>query len=150
MKTILKELFYVPKHAKVSDKTMLTKVIISVIIIICCLATMSLSAYAFFSYEVTSVSNVIKSAKYNISITVYDSFNEQIEVISDGLFAYKVSLNANKEYTVKIKAYGTAQTGFCIVTASGCENIYHTRQLGVTQNERFDEILFTVKPTAET
>lgn len=64
------ELFYIPKHAKISDKAMLIRAAVTVVIMVVCLAAMSITAYAYFSCSVTSGSNIIKSANFDATISV--------------------------------------------------------------------------------
>jgi hypothetical protein len=59
VKEIFDELFYIPKHQKIREKTMLTRVAVSITIIVICLAAMGISAYAFFSHSIASNSAIL-------------------------------------------------------------------------------------------
>ena len=142
MKKLFKEFFYVPKYGKVREKVMLMHVTMSVVIIVMCLAAMSLSAYAYFSYNVTSGFNTIKSANFetSVSIRVTDSDGKAVDTpkpITTNYKLYKIAdLKAGEWYTVTVTPTerSTAKTGFIIVTATGCNEIYHTQQLGIDEN----------------
>ena len=51
-------------------------------------------------------------------------------VTSIGGGKYTAILQAGKSYTVTLAPGGTAKTGFCVLTAVGCSDTYHTCQLG--------------------
>ncbi len=142
MKKLFKEFFYVPKYGKVREKVMLMHVAMSVVIIVMCLAAMSLSAYAYFSYNVTSGLNTIKSANFetSVSIQITDSDGKAVDApkpITTNYKLYKIAdLKLGEWYTVTVTPTerSTAKTGFIIVTATGCNEIYHTQQLGIDEN----------------
>lgn len=75
MKELYNEFFHIPKHGKVREKVMLMRTAITVVIMIVCLAAMSITAYAYFSYNVTSGSNTIKAANFDALITITDENN---------------------------------------------------------------------------
>lgn len=142
MKKLFKEFFYVPKYGKVREKVMLMHVAMSVVIIVMCLAAMSLSAYAYFSYNVTSGLNTIKSANFetSVSIQITDPDGKAVDTskpITTNYKLYKIAdLKVGEWYTVTVTPTerSTAKTGFIIVTATGCNEIYHTQQLGIDEN----------------
>lgn len=133
MRKLYNEFFYVPKYGKIREKVMLTRVVMTVMIVIMCLAAMSITAYAYFSYNVTSASNVIKAANFEakVSIQISDSNNELVTMEQLNAKTQVATLYAGKEYSVTVEKAGTAQTGFCVISATGC-NIekYHTQQIG--------------------
>ena len=129
MRKLYNELFYIPKHAKVSDKNMLARIALSVSIAVACLIAMGFSAYAYFSCSVTSASNVIKGANFDATVSVVSEATGEDVVLQTENGLQKVTLTAGT-YTVNISKAdtSTAQTGFCIITINGVD--YHTRQLG--------------------
>ena len=140
MRKLYNEFFYIPKHGRVREKVMLTRIAITVTIVIMCLAAMSFTAYAYFSYNITSGSNIIKAAHFEtkVSIQITDENEEAVDInpITSNYQTYKVGLDAGKIYTVTITptANSTAKTGFVVITANGCEKTYHTQQLGIDTN----------------
>jgi len=140
VRKLYNEFFYIPKHGKVREKVMLTRVAMTVMIVIMCLAAMSFTAYAYFSYNISSGSNIIKAAHFEtkVSIQITDENGEAVDInpITSNYQTYKVGLDAGKIYTVTITPTenSTAKTGFVVITANGCEKTYHTQQLGIDTN----------------
>lgn len=137
MRELYNEFFHISRHGKIREKVMLVRVVMTVVIIVACLAAMSITAYAYFSYDVTSGSNTIKSAYFetNVSVTITDENVTSLDInpVTDNYQTQKVELKAGKQYTVTIAptTNSNAKTGFVVVTADGCNEIYHTQQLGV-------------------
>ena len=130
MRKLYNEFFYIPKHGKIREKVMLTRLISTITIVIVCLAAMSITAYAYFSYNITSSFNTIKAAHFeaNVVITITDSNNVPVTVTKSGK-AKTANLEAGK-YTIELsKGDCTAQTGFCILTID--DKSYFTDQIGV-------------------
>lgn len=159
MRKLYNEFFYIPKHGKVREKVMLTRIAMTVTIVIMCLAAMSITAYAYFSYNITSGSNTIKAASFYTDVTVQITAedgtavdNSQITPITSDHKSHSAELSANKTYTITVKHNdrSTAQTGFVIVTAEGCETRYHTQQLGRDGNGNTNTITFKLTPGANT
>lgn len=152
MKKLLKELFYVPKYGKVREKVMIVQVAMSVSIIVMCLAAMSLSAYAFFSYNVTSASNTIQAANFEATVQIADENGEPVAVTPGGDNTHTAELKANTEYSITLQATdrSTAKTGFVIITAENCDSKYHTEQLGKDSNGNAETVTFWLKPNATT
>ena len=128
MKSIYDEYFRIPKEGdgKITDKVMLVKVAQIVVTMIVCLIAMSLSAYAYFSHNVTSGVNIIQSADFGLNVSVKDSTDTEVPIGSDGLYVL-----GNGEYTVTLEKKGTASTGFGVieVTVGANTTKYHTQQL---------------------
>ena len=155
MRELYNEFFYIPKHGKIREKVMLTRIVSTIAIVIMCLAAMSITAYAYFSYNITSGSNTIKAASFYTDVTVQitDANGNEVEVItSDYVSHLAKGLEANKTYFVTLKhtERSTSQTGFVIVTATGCDAKYHTQQLGRDGDGKTLTITFTITPGATT
>lgn len=138
MKEFYRNYFYIPKHGKIKDNVMLIRTIVTAVTMILCLAVMSFTAYAYFSYNVTSASNRIQAAHFSAKVTVNVTEGENnIPVIPQKEKpAYTAELEAGKTYFVTL-SYGdsTASTGFCVITAKNCLVTYHTQQLWKTPGE---------------
>ena len=157
MRKLYNEFFYIPKHGKIREKVMLARVAMTVVIMVVCLAAMSITAYAYFSHNVTSGSNIIESASFYTDVTVQITAEDGtvVETITTNTSDHKshsAELSANKTYTITVKHNdrSTAQTGFVIVTAEGCETRYHTQQLGRDGNSNTNTITFKLTPGANT
>ena len=160
MRKLYRELFYVPKHGKVNDKVMLGRIVITITIIVTCLVAMSFTAYAYFSYNVTSVSNTIKAAEFYTDVTVHiaemdgtEIEDSNITLITSDNKNFKIEgLAVGKWYSITIvpSTINTAQTGFIVVSADNCKTTYHTQQLGVdekVQGGKTAKICFQLKLT---
>lgn len=135
MRKLYNEFFYIPKHGsgKIREKVMLMRTAMTVLVMVVCLAAMGITAYAYFAYNVTSASNVIQAANFEtkVSIQISDSNNETVPVEQLNSKTQVATLNPGKEYSVTIEKAGTAQTGFCVISATGCNvEKYHTQQIG--------------------
>ncbi len=136
MKKLLRELFYVTKYRKISDKVMTVRVVLSVFIIVACLTTLSLSTYAWFSSGVTSGTNIIRTADFDITASVDSAEPEKgVYKLEDG------------EYSVLLAKTGNAKTGFCVVeiTVGETKTTLHTQQLGKDGEVERGELTFTLK-----
>ena len=140
MRKLFNEFFYIPQHGKVREKVMLTRLTMTITIVIMCLAAMSITAYTYFSYNVTSGSNIIKAAHFEtkVSIRITDENGEAVDInpITSNYQTHKVTLNAGELYTITVipTEKSTAKTGFIVITADGCDKTYHTQQLGIDEN----------------
>ena len=150
MKKLYQKFFYVPKYGKVRDKVMVARTVTSVAVMVGCLIALSISAYAYFSANVTSGPSVIKAANFeaNVSVTITDPNNGTEPVIIRENQIYDLKAGT---YTVSlIKGDSTAKTGFCIVTIG--EKEYHTQQLGVDTERQLEDasVTFTLKLSGDT
>lgn len=146
---LYKEFFYVPKHGKVPEKVMLTRVFISVASILLCLFAMSISAFAYFSADVVSSSNMIKAANFSINLSI-EPDGEAATVMQD-VQSRTVTLAAG-EYTITVtrSAQSTAKTGFGILYEEGSEVRYHTAQVGVDGSVQDSDVSFQLIVSKET
>lgn len=151
-------ILYIPPDGRVSDKAMLTRVILTVSIIVACLVAMSVTAYAYFSSESVTNQISLRSAEFKISVQAEntDAPSQELTAITSNQQSYKIEgLQPGTTYAIKITLAdgNTAQTGFVVLEAEGCESTYCTQQLGVdagVSGGRTDELSFTVSVSAET
>lgn len=144
--------FRVSKHEKIREQVMLARVAITTVVMILCLIAISATAYAYFSYNVSSAANVIRSANFEAAVTITPGEDTPVaQELSNSSGVYKAKLSAG-EYTVTLKRAGssTAQTGFCIVSAEKWEPVYHTQQIGRDGTSITPEVTFTLWVNAET
>lgn len=149
MKKLFKEFFYVPKYGKVREKVMLMHVAMSVAIIVMCLAAMSITAYAYFSHNVTSASNTIQAANFEAQITVTSTEQNGWTVNPSSTEGKKTvfTFADTGTYTVELEKgdNSTAKTGFCIIYIG--DKTYHTQQIGIdiyANNEQRDLVSFAL------
>lgn len=113
MKAIWKEFFYVPKYGKIREKVILTRGVMTIVVVLMCLAAMGFSAYAYFSDGVSSQITTIQTAKFDLNVTVADSGATR-EPIEGEEKTYSLPAGT---YTVTLTRTddSTATTGFCEV-----------------------------------
>lgn len=154
MRKLYKEFFAIPENGKIHDKVMIGRLVITIVATIVCLATMGLSAYAYFSHDVISANNVIKAAHFetNVKIQITDETGEAVQVITSNHKSHLAELKANTKYFITLKPTerSTAKTGFVVVTAEGNSTAYHTQQLGVDGALTRDQITFCLILGADT
>ena len=153
MREIINEFFYIPKYGKIREKVILTRLVTTIAVVIICLVAMSLTAYTYFSKNITSAFNTIKAANFeaNVLITITDSNNDPVTVTKEGKIQ-TATLDVG-EYTVLLtKGTSTAKTGFCIITIGN--NDYYTQQIGVDVGRNLTDgsasVTFTLKVSSAT
>lgn len=143
MKKLYNRFFHVPTDGKVNDKALLAQLVMTVMVIVGCLAAMSLSAYAYFTYNISSEYNTLKTTgfKAELEISVEDENGNVLGTVAPETSNNKTfrltGLEVGKWYTVTVRPSsltGNAKTGFMVITAEGCDEIYHTAQLGTNVN----------------
>ncbi len=141
MRDLYREFFHIPKDGKIGEKTMLTRVAATVGIIVACLVAMSISAYAYFTHNVTSGLNIIKAADFEITVSVFQADGvtaaEDVTVITSNYKSFKLEgLTENVPYVIKLGLgeANTAKTGFVELSADWYDAYFITQQLGVDIN----------------
>ena len=150
MKKLYEEYFYIPEDGKIRDKVMVVRVAITVAVMLACLFAMTFSAYAYFSHSVTSDSNVIKSADYDLTVIVKNDADPSTELTPSAPRTYTFDGTNAGIYTVTLTKAGEAKTGFCVieVTVGGNVTRYYTNQIGLINGVEKNEFKFTIEATA--
>ena len=148
MRKLLRELFYVPKYAKVKERTLYARLASSVVIIVLCMAAMGFSAFAYFNASVTSGTNTIKAASFDVEVVIKLS-DAGVEPQADG--SYQLAAGTY-QVTVKRTQDSTASTGYCKVQMG--TKTFITCQLGkdvTAENGTRTEHIFKLNvPNGET
>ena len=152
MRKFYRDFFYIPKYGKVQEKVMLTRVTMTVAIVIMCLAAMGFTAYAYFSCDVTSGFNTIQAANFASKIVQITDKNGQTVEVKKTNNTYTAELKANEEYSIVLEHAdsSTAKTGFVVITADNCSNKYHTQQIGRDSTGKSETLTFQLVPSADT
>lgn len=154
MRKLFNEFFYISKHGKVREKVMLTRLATTITIVIMCLAAMSITAYAYFSYNITSGSNVIKAANFatEVGVKIESSSGDNVEVRTSNHISHQATLTGGTTYFITLQhtPQSTTQTGFMIITAEKCDVKYHTQQIGRNEDGSSKTVSFEINPTADT
>lgn len=140
MKAFYNEFFHISEDGKIRDKVMLARTAVSVVLMVLCLAAMSISAYAYFSCDVSSDMNTIQSARYDFEIKNGDTVLESNTFICPGA--------ENDTYTFTLTPNGTANNGYCKIVikekleqSDGTEEkIYYTTQIFKSAEENKDRL----------
>lgn len=153
MKRLYEAYFYIPKHGKIRDKVMLTRVVVMATLMIVCLMAMSFTAYAFFTHNISSGANTIQAAVFETTVTILGEDDEQpVKVVASDDKSHLATLTAGVKYKVTVSrtAESTA-SGFCVVSSEKFPNKYHTQQIGGNSRSSAKDFAFylTVEETAE-
>lgn len=155
MKKFYDKFFKVNDDEVISNSTFVANIVFSMFVMVICVAMMSMSAFAYFSYSLSSSHNTIVSASYSLSVV-----NKQGVVKENGIFVLDNSENTlDALYSFEISKAGTASVGFgqvIVCDADGNEIINnYTDPIGEyggnKNNVRYYEIsvpaekLYTVK-----
>ena len=130
---------------KVSEKNLLTRGLVTLTVVILCLAAMTLTAFAYYSLDIVSGSNKIKAAVFDVNVTIQGNQGE-VTVTPGPNKTYKAVLPAGT-YSIEVahSIQSTANTGF--VTMEVADGMYYTRQL--TKSDHTDSLTFTIETNAE-
>jgi len=157
VKKLYNEFFHISKNEKICEKVLVARVAVIVTTIVFCLAAMSLSAYAHFSYNVSSNTNIISISNFevNVLIDAIDDNGNVIESVTPETTNFKLhtaTMQADKTYriTVNHTDSSTAKTGFLFVSAENCPNSFHTVQIGRNDDGTSKTVSFKMKLTADT
>lgn len=112
---LYKELFYIPKHEKLTEKVFRCRMAISLLTMLACTAVLITSTWAWFNMSVTTQPSTIETAYY--SVTVDNAENG----------VYICPLTYEDKHTFEIEAGGTATTGYCKIQVG--EQSYYTEQI---------------------
>lgn len=147
MKEWLRSRFHVSEDGKVSEKVFLSRIYLNISVIVFCMIAMAISAYAYFSANIASNSNMIQAAHFDVEIAVSSELDGTFVLDQNTLRrsnVYVVNMKADTVYTIEVSTVGTANTGFVVVSAGGYQ--YHTEQLFLDKKSM---ITFSVKPVED-
>ena len=125
------------RDEKATEKALISRAAMLVVVVVGCLAAMCLTAYAYFTCNITSDTNTLQAAKFQAKVSIQlienDQVIETIVPVKTGTWTYTASgLQVGKSYTVTVSydQSNTASTGYVAVMATGCSNLYyHTQQI---------------------
>ena len=153
MKAFYDKFYRVYDDKKISDTVIIFRIIVTVIIILSCLAVMTFAGYAYYEYDLMIKVNTIQSATFEVNVTVSDNENNPVEMEKrNGYYIPKSEyLTKDKEYTVTISRTenSSAETGYCRVRLfkGNNESIFYTIQLDADTPTQ--EVTCTVNPSED-
>lgn len=149
MKRLYEKYFRVPAEGTVHDRVMLTRVAVTVVLMVIYLVAISASAYAYFACGTVADSNSISVAHFDILAVVREGDGNGSIVPYDPV-TNTVKLTPGVKYTVVIndESANPASTGFCEVYVAK-HVVYHTRQFLRNTDDALTFTLEVESPAAE-
>lgn len=124
----LKELFIGSKQNKLTEKAFAQSITVSVISILLCLIALCSVTWAWFSKNVTSSSNTIKTSNCTVTVSV---LNDGVEIAPNTDATGTYTFEAGKSYQIKISSTGSVESSYCKLVIDG--NEYYTEQISTTE-----------------
>ena len=154
MRELYNEFFRVAKNERIREKVILARFAMTIVVILISLTAISLSAYAYFSHDITSNSTIIKAANFetNVGIKIESPDGEAVEVRTSNHVAHAATLTGGKTYYVTLEhtERSTVQTGFVTIIVGGdTQREFHTQQIGRNEDGTTKTIAFSIKPSAD-
>lgn len=138
LKRLYYDFFYISEHEKIKENVFITRISVSISVIVFCMVAMSLSAYAFFTSSISSGNSVVTAANYAIEVTPTESLPEPV----DGVYAVDNSqgeLDVICSFVLSRASDATATTGYCrvsVLTDVPVHQEYFTKNIGsVLEND---------------
>ena len=138
---------------RISDKKMLWHVVMSTTVVLLCVAAMGFSAFAYFSYNLTSDYNFVKTGSFETRVDITDENGDNISVITSDHKSHTALLSAGATYHVTLEHTNrsTVDTGFVVITAENCTvRSYHTAQIGKSAVGASQTVSFWITPSDDT
>lgn len=118
------------ESGKLTEKAFVRRIAVGIISIVFCLSAMGISAYAFFTSNVTSEKNILTAATYEVNAVVKAKDTGTAIAPTQGTTDVYV-LNKNV-YEIQLAVSGNAQNGYCKIELLDGVNVaetYYTRPL---------------------
>lgn len=114
-----------PKKELNADKIFSINLFTCVLGIVLCLSSLTAATWAWFSDGITSGSNKIEAASYELSVSINDNVLSSV-----GNHTFQYTASADETVNVKLTATGTASSGYSIaVRSSNLDKKYYTQQV---------------------
>lgn len=152
MRKLYNEYFHISENGILREKVFFARIAVSVACIVLCMAALGFNAYAFFTSEVTSSMNVIKSANYDLDIVVTKDdgsgtiIQPTVPVVAEGENisvipgATTYTLGQGKYILSFTKVEGGATTGYAKILVGKDVKPFFTKQIGGVVDDNKKEI----------
>lgn len=146
MKELYDEYYRVDEKSKITDKVFITRIGVSVLIIIFALFSMTFAAYGFFASDISSASNTVKTARYDLDVIgvrveTQTTKASQTAPAAETVTETAVTENNDGSFTLTPGKYvftisradneNMASTGYCkIMFDKNAEDVHFTNQIG--------------------
>jgi len=145
LKALYFEFFHIPEQGKIRDKVLMARVVLASVLIVLCMLSMSLSAYAFYAVGLTTHST-LKTANFEAQLEIQAENGDLLQTESEH-GVYRLELEPDF-YTLRLSFGGDAETGFCVIILN--DRMYHTRQFFERTRSSDEMVLFLqIHETAE-
>ena len=135
--------FFECKDEKITEKAFSQSLIISVVSILLCLVALCSVTWAWFSEDVTSSSNTIKTGNCTVTVSViHDGEEFGPNAGTSGMYTFE----ASESYQITITSTGSAESSYCKLVIGGQD--FYTEQ--VSTSEQNNTISFTLAFDAPT
>lgn len=133
IKQLIKDLFYVPKRGKLTEKSVGRVMMGSIVGMVLCVMALFSMTYAWYSDNITTTGSTLTAATFSVDAQVFSlekataesAVTETALTSADGSYTLERGV-----YRVLLTAYGTSKYGgYAVITASGEELPYHTTVL---------------------
>ena len=106
---------------KLTDRVFVQSIAISIICIVMCMIAIYSMTYAWFNDGVSGGNNVLTAGRFNLSVTVTDSYGNRINASTDvdGSSYYRLERIDNYSVPLEMTSDTTVEKGFCSVDANG-------------------------------
>ena len=118
--------FFECKDEKITEKAFSQSLIISVVSILLCLVALCSVTWAWFSEDVTSSSNTIKTGNCTVMVSV---MNETMEIPLNATGTY--TFEAGKSYKIIITSTGSVTSSYCKLVIGGQD--FYTEQVSTSE-----------------
>ncbi len=127
MKGLFNRVFYTPKHAKHTDKSIQRLVFPSVVGIMLCMICLAGATWAWFSASIQLPTQKMTAAYYEVHVASVKLEETEIDSTADGRYV----LEAGKSYTIVLTADGTVKecSGYCLIENEDETVKYYTQTL---------------------
>ena len=150
MRKVYEEYLYVPEEGKIKESVFIMWIADAIVCMVCCLSAMGFSAYAFFTRSITSGSNTIVAATYNVEIQVSKDEKGSLTKVTPTenqlIYTYDLSKGA---YIVTLKASGNAKMGYCKIVVGDMDaetsEKYFTIQISTDETDENHQLEFQVE-----
>ena len=139
----IKELFIGSKQNKLTEKGFTQSITVSVISILLCIIALCSVSWAWFSENVTSSLNTIKTGNCTVTVSViHDGEEFGPNAGTSGMYTFE----ASESYQITITSTGSAESSYCKLVIGGQD--FYTEQ--VSTSEPNNTISFTLAFDAPT
>ena len=106
---------------KLTDRLFVQSIAISIICIVMCMIALCSMTYAWFNDGVSGGNNVLTAGRFDLSVTVTDSYGNRFDAFTDvdGSSYYRLERIDNYSVPLEMTSDTTVEKGFCSVDANG-------------------------------